>query len=190
MKILLHTCCAPCLLYPYQVLRSKGYEVIAYFYNPNIHPFSEYKKRLAATRDYVKKHSIELIVFADYDIESFFHAIHNREEEPQRCHKCWKMRLIKVARKAKELGHDAFSTTLLVSPYQDIERIKEIGKDIAKNEDIEFYFEDWRGGFKEAHDKAREAGLYMQKYCGCLYSERTRYIKKYRKKDESLSNNI
>ena len=182
MKILVHTCCAPCLIYPYEVLKNKSFEVSAFFYNPNIHPYTEYRKRKDSLKDYVQSQNIPTYFYDDYDIESFFHAVNNKEKGPQRCVECWRLRLKKTAEKSKELGFDSFTTTLLVSPYQDQKLIKEIGYRIAKDKSVDFYFEDFTSGFKQAHDKARELGLYLQKYCGCLYSERARYIKKYRKR--------
>lgn len=182
MKILIHTCCAPCLIYPYRELVSKNIEAAAFFYNPNIHPYTEYKKRLDCVKEYTDKESIKLYRDKDYEIELFFQAINKKENEPERCLTCWRLRLKKTAQKAKELGFDAFTTTLLVSPYQNQDSIKGIGESISREEDVEFYYQDYRIGFKEAHDEARESGLYMQKYCGCLYSERARYMKEYRKR--------
>lgn len=182
MKILLHTCCAPCLIYPRQRLCEKDFEVAAFFYNPNIHPYTEFKKRSDALKEYTDKNNITVYFYEEYDIENFFQAINNNEEEPKRCTACWRLRLKKTAQKAKELGFDAFTSTLLVSPYQSQEIIKDIGDSIAEEEGVEFYFEDFKPDFKLAQKEAKELNLYMQKYCGCLYSERARYIKQYRRK--------
>jgi predicted adenine nucleotide alpha hydrolase (AANH) superfamily ATPase len=176
MKLLLHTCCAPCLIYPLEALRAKNLEVSGLFYNPNIHPFSEYKNRRQAVEDYCKKLKIEMY-FPDYLPEEFFRAINMMEERLERCPICWYQRLKYTAQVARENGFSHFSTTLLVSPYQDQELLRRIGSDISGEEDVEFYFEDFRPGFKKAHDEARSSGIYCQNYCGCIYSEIERHNK-------------
>jgi len=173
MKLLLHTCCAPCLIYPLEILREKGFEVTGFFYNPNVHPFSEYKNRKQAIEDFSKGVSCEAI-YPEYNPTEFFQAVNLREVNPGRCPVCWGLRLKRTAQEAKEKGFNHFSTTLLVSPYQDIELIKKIGADIAEEEGVGFYYEDFRPGFRKAHDEARAKGIYCQKYCGCIYSEMER----------------
>ena len=180
-NILLHVCCAPCLIYPYQYLTDKGFKVVNYFYNPNIHPYSEYKERLKSLKNYTQKNNLDLLIEDGYEIEDFFLKIKDNTIEPERCNLCWQMRLEKTALKAKELGIDTFTTTLLVSPYQDQMAIKGIGEGIAKEQGLNFYYHDFSLMFKQAHDEAKELGMYLQKYCGCLYSERARYLKQYRK---------
>jgi len=181
MKILLHICCAPCLIYPEEVLSSKGFQVQGFFYNPNIHPFSEYKNRLQALKK-LTQGSTDKIIYAEYDFQNFFKTVVNNETAPRRCKLCWHMRLKKTAIFAKENGFDFFSTTLLVSPYQDINAIKEIAEEIAREDGIRFYFGDFRSGFRKAHTQAKQRDIYCQKYCGCLYSEKERYdsIKQHR----------
>ncbi len=170
MKLLLHTCCAPCLIYPLERLRSQGFEVTGFFYNPNIHPFSEYGNRRQAVESYAKESGIEVIC-PDYQPQEFFRAINLKETAPARCLICWKLRLKKTAQAARENGFSQISTTLLVSPYQDQELLKKIGSEVALEEGVEFYYEDFRPGFREAHHKAYAAGIYCQKYCGCIYGE-------------------
>jgi len=170
MKLLLHTCCAPCLIYPLERLKAKGFEVVAFFYNPNIHPFSEYKNRKLAVEEYAKKAGVE-VFYPEYRPEEFFHAVNEKEATPGRCLICWERRLRAAAKAAKEKGCAAFSTTLLVSPYQDQDALRKIGDDISEEGDIAFYYEDFRPGFRKAHDEAKAAGMYCQKYCGCIYSE-------------------
>ncbi len=181
-NILLHVCCAACLIGPLKKLREEGFEVKGYFYNPNIHPYAEYKKRKQAVKEIASLKSVEVEFEADYDIEKYFRVVNFKEDEPERCYACWLLRLKQVAKKAKEEGFEYFTTTLLVSPYQDIDMIKKIGKEVADKAGIKFHFEDFRPYFKEAHKEAEKLGLYLQNYCGCLYSERARAIKKYRKK--------
>jgi len=170
MRLLLHTCCAPCLIYPLEVLKNKGFEVAGFFYNPNIHLFSEYKKRKKAVDDFSKSANIE-VSFPEYLPQEFFQAVNQKESSPERCSICWSLRLKKTAKAAKDKGFSHFSTTLLVSPYQDQELLKKIGNAIAKEDGVEFYYEDFRPGFRKAHEQAHKQGIYCQKYCGCLYSE-------------------
>lgn len=176
MKILLHTCCAPCLLYPLKRLKEQGNEVRGYFYNPNIHPYEEYKKRLQAV-DQLKKDIDTEIIYPEYKPEDFFQEINFKESAPLRCSLCWALRLKKTACAAKEAGFDSFTTTLLVSPYQDQTLLKNIGQSIAKEQALSFYYEDFRSGFREAHNQAKSLGIYCQKYCGCIYSEIERCMK-------------
>lgn len=171
MKLLLHTCCAPCLIYPLEQLREKGFTVEGLFYNPNIQPFAEYKNRKQAIVDFVNKTANLEITYLEYLPQEYFRSVNLKEASNERCPLCWELRLKKTATVAKENGFDAFSTTLLVSPYQNQELLKEIGKDIACDLQIEFYYEDFRRGFRKAHDLARSYGIYIQKYCGCIYSE-------------------
>ncbi len=170
MKLLLHTCCAPCLIYPLEVLRAKEFEIKALFYNPNIHPFLEYNNRRQAVVDFSKKNNLE-VDYPEYFPQEFFQAVNQKENTPARCILCWSLRLRRTAEAAKEKGFSHFSTTLLVSPYQDQEQLRKIGQDIAGSIAIEFYAEDFRPGFRKAHQEAHEQGIYCQKYCGCIYSE-------------------
>lgn len=169
MKILLHICCAPCSIYPFSRLINKGFEIKGFYYNPNIYPADEYSKRKDALG--VLSKDLELDVdYPQYQQDDFFQAIAGKEDVPDRCLICCSLRLRKTAKKAKEESIRAFSTTLLVSPYQNHERLKEIGAGIAKESGIDFYYEDFRVGFKEAYKEAKNRGFYLQKYCGCKYS--------------------
>lgn len=173
--ILLHTCCAPCLIYPLELLQSKGFKITGFFYNPNIHPVSEYNEREKSLA--LLNPGIEIIC-PEYLPKDFFQAVNLNEEVPARCAICWRQRLMRTAAEAKERGFKSFSTTLLVSPYQDHEQLKNIGNDIAKETGVEFYYMDFRPGFRKARDEARAKGLYIQKYCGCIYSDIERSKKK------------
>jgi len=175
MELLLHTCCAPCLIYPLEVLRKAGFKVTGFFYNPNIHPFAEYLRRKEALA--VLNPGIELI-YPEYSPREFFQLVNLNEEAPQRCSLCWRERLKKTAQSARAAGFKYFTTTLLVSPYQDQELLKKIGNEVAAEEGVEFYYEDFRAGFRSAHDAAKAKGIYCQRYCGCLYSEIERSRKK------------
>ncbi len=170
MKILLHTCCAPCLIYPLKKLREEGFEASAIFYNPNIHPWAEYQRRRDAVEAWAKQENCA-VAYPEYRPEEFFQAINLQEALPGRCALCWRLRLEKTAQAAKEAGCDYFSSTLLVSPYQDQEKLKQIGTEAALGAGIKFYYADFRPGFREAHTQAKAKGIYCQKYCGCIYSE-------------------
>jgi hypothetical protein len=169
MKLLLHTCCAPCLIYPLESLRKQKIEVTGFYYNPNIHPVAEYKNRRRAVVDFTSKAKVE-IIYPEYIPSEFLSAVQQKEDKSQRCSVCWSLRLRKTAQFAKINGFYSFSTTLLVSPFQDQELLKKIGNEITEQEGIYFYYEDFRAGFRKAHQDARTLGLYCQKYCGCIYS--------------------
>ncbi len=177
MNILLHVCCAPCAIYPVQVIKKEGHKFAAFFYNPNIHLYSEYLKRKAEVEKHSKSEGYNVIC-GDYELEKFFQYITDNEDKKNRCPVCWWMRLEKAARFAAENGFEAFSTTLLVSPYQDHEIIKQIGEDIASKSGLKFYYQDFRVGFKEAQKKARAENYYIQNYCGCVFSEKEKIEKK------------
>lgn len=170
MKLLLHTCCAPCLIYPLEKLREKKFEVAGLFYNPNIHPFAEYQKRGEAVAAWSRNASLE-VVFPEYLPQEFFRAVHGKETPPERCSICWYMRLKRTAEEARQGGFGYFSTTLLVSPYQSQERLRKIGDEVATEAGVSFHYEDFRPGFRASHDLAKAEGIYCQRYCGCLYSE-------------------
>ena len=173
MKILLHTCCAPCLIYPLEALKKKKIKVSGFFYNPNIHPVGEYQKRRQAVVDLSSVRKLE-VIFPAYTPSEFIAATETKKEAPARCALCWGLRLERTAQAAQEKGFDGFTTTLLVSPYQDQELLKRIGMDIADKLGIYFYYEDFRPGFRKAHQQAKDKGIYCQNYCGCAYSEMER----------------
>ena len=175
-NILLHICCAPCLIYPLELLKLKGFKVTGFFYNPNIHPVSEYYERGKAIS--VLNPGIEMVCLG-YSPKEFFQAVNLNEEGPGRCAICWKQRLQRTAREARENGFEYFSSTLLSSPYQDQDLLKKIGEDIAGDTGVRFYYADFRPGFRKAHNEARAKGIYTQKYCGCIYSDIDRYNKKH-----------
>ena len=174
MKLLMHTCCAPCSVYCIDELRGEGIEPTVYWFNPNIHPYMEYKARRDCLKEYTKSINVNAIFEENYGLEEFCkNAI---KDLSSRCKNyCYPVRLEQTAKYAKENGYEAFTTTLLVSPYQNHEALIEVAKMMAKKYDIEFLYRDFRIGFREGQNKARELGLYMQKYCGCIFSEEMRY---------------
>lgn len=174
MKLLMHTCCAPCSVYCIDSLREEGIEPTIYWYNPNIHPYMEYKTRRDCLKEYTKSIEIEAIFEEEYGLDKFCENVIG--DLKNRCSNyCYKVRLEQTAKYAKEKGYDTFTTTLLVSPYQKHEELKQMGEQIAKQYGLQFLYRDFRIGFREGQTKARELGLYMQKYCGCVFSEESRY---------------
>lgn len=170
MNILLHICCAPCAIYPVEALRKEGHTVAGFFYNPNIHPFAEYQKREEEVEKYARSVTLNVISEA-YEIERYFQHISYNEDAKNRCPVCWWLRMERTAKFAKENGLDAFTTTLIGSPYQDQEIITGIANDIASRIGVPFYYHDFRKGFKDAHARAKAEGIYCQNYCGCIFSE-------------------
>ena len=174
MKLLLHTCCAPCSVYCIDKLRNENIEPVVYWYNPNIHPYTEYKARRDCLKQYTESINVKAIFEENYGLKDFCKNVIS--DLPNRCtNYCYKVRLEQTAKYAIENGYDTISTTLLVSPYQKHDEIKKIGEEIAKKYNIKFLYIDFRIGFREGQAKARELGLYMQKYCGCIFSEEMRY---------------
>lgn len=152
-----------------------------FFYNPNIHPYSEYLRRKGEVEKYASKTGLN-VIYSDYDIGNYFQHIVYNEAIKDRCPVCWWLRLERTAKFAKENGFDAFTTTLLGSPYQDHGLVKNICEEVSKKLGLKPYYNDFRIGFKEAHDRARAEGMYCQNYCGCIFSEKERLEKKGKKK--------
>ena len=174
MKLLLHTCCAPCSVYCIDELRKEGIEPTVYWYNPNIHPYMEYKARRDCLKEYTKSINVEAIFEEDYGLDEFCkEAV---KDLKNRCtNYCYPVRIEQTCKYAKENGYDTVSTTLLYSIYQNHEFIKKCMEETCNKYDLNFLYRDFRVGFWEGHQKAHDLGLYMQKYCGCVFSEESRY---------------
>lgn len=172
----MHTCCAPCSVYCIDTLRREEIEPTVYWYNPNIHPYLEYSARRDCLKEYAKSINIEAIFEEEYGLDEFCKNVIG--DLKNRCtNYCYRVRLEQTVKYAKEHGYDAFTTTLFVSPYQNHETIKEVCENLSKEYDIEFVYRDFRVGFREGQKIARELGMYMQKYCGCVFSEEERYLR-------------
>ena len=170
MRLLMHACCAPCSVYCIESLRKEKIEPTIYWYNPNIHPFKEYESRRDCLIEYTKKIGIECIVEDEYGLDEFCKNVSSNING--RCiNYCYPIRLRKTFEYAKQNGYDAVSTTLLYSIYQKHDFIKQYCEKLSKEYEIEFLYRDFRYGFWKGHNKAKEEGLYMQKYCGCIFSE-------------------
>ncbi len=176
MKVLLHICCAPCANRPIEVLRGEGLEVTGFWYNPNIHPFTEYRSRRNCVRDYAQAIGLPLIEKNDYGLRPFVRAV--AEDIEHRCVKCYGLRLFETARQAAEGGFDCFTSSLFISPYQNHELMQQVAEAAAAEYGVTFLHRDFRPWFREGQTFAREHDFYIQKYCGCVFSEEERYLKK------------
>ena len=170
MKLLLHTCCAPCSVYCIKSLRKEGIEPTLYWYNPNIHPYTEYKARRDCLREYAKLVNVELLEDDAYGLDEF--VCNTYDKISTRCQEyCYPKRLRQAFEFAKSEGFDAITPTLLYSIYQKHDFIKDLMTSLSAEYGIEFVYRDFRDGWQEGQDEARRIGLYMQKYCGCVFSE-------------------
>lgn len=172
-RILLHTCCAPCAIFPTAVLRDESFSVHAYFYNPHIQPYQEFQRRLDTLTSYAEAEQLPLIVRNDYDPETFFRQVAFREMN--RCVYCYSLRLNAAAGLARRSRFDAFTTTLLYSKHQKHELIVSVAEEAARRHGVPFYYKDFRTGWREGREKAKALGMYRQQYCGCIYSEKERF---------------
>jgi predicted adenine nucleotide alpha hydrolase (AANH) superfamily ATPase len=175
MKLLMHICCGPCTIYPLKVLRLQGHEVEGVFYNPNIHPYQEYQRRLETLNDYAAKAFVNIICPAGYHLEEFLRQVAFKEDE--RCQYCLQDRLRHTAELALSNKYDGFTTTLLYSKYQKHDLIRELGEHLGKQLGVDFYYQDFRTGWNEGVKISKELNMYRQPYCGCIYSEKERFYK-------------
>jgi len=174
-ETLVHVCCAPDASYGILALRER-FDVTGFFYNPNIHPREEHRKRLLATLDLQEKAPFPLVIGAGGD-EAWEEAVRGLEDEPERgrrCEACVRLRLRETARKAAELGMSAFGTVLTVSPKKDAAMVNRVGREEAERAGLRFVEADLkkRDGYLKSVRISREMGLYRQRYCGCRFSFR------------------
>ena len=174
MKLLMHACCAPCSVFCIKELRSENIEPTIYWYNPNIHPYKEYQARKECLIEYAKSINVKLIIEDEYGLDEFCKNVSSNIES--RCAEyCYPVRLRKTFEYAKANGYDAVTTTLLYSIYQKHDFIKYYCEKLSKEYGIEFLYRDFRLGFWEGLEEAKAKLSYLQKYCGCIYSEEMRY---------------
>jgi len=173
VKVLLHICCAPCTIYPLKVLKAEGHEVTGFFYNPNIHPYTEFSKRLDTVRAFAQVSLLPVLVDDAYDLERFLEAALPLGKD--RCIACYAMRLERTFKKAVEIKAEAVTATLLYSKYQRHDAVVAVAKELSASYAIAFLYEDFREGWREGQDESRRLGLYRQSYCGCIFSERERF---------------
>ena len=175
-KILLHACCGICSSYPVSFLKDAGYDVVVHFYNPNIYPLEEYQKRLEAERILCGHFDVELIE-DEYNQDEFFDYVKGFEDEPEkglRCDKCFELRLKRSAKIAKKLGIKNFTTSIVISPHKNFQKLSSIGETIAREYDLNFLSIDFKkkDGFLKTNEIANSLSLYRQNYCGCRFSIR------------------
>jgi predicted adenine nucleotide alpha hydrolase (AANH) superfamily ATPase len=188
MNILFHICCAPCAIYPYYRLKEDGLEPLGFFFNPNIHPYREYQKRLETVRDFSLRTGLELTVLDNYDLDAFLLRVAGKG--PQRCEQCYRMRLDAAAAEARRRGLTVYTTSLLYSKYQKHDLIRGVASETAAEHRIEFFYEDFRRGWREGIVESKAMGLYRQQYCGCIYSEMERYCKEKRQESGGRSQGL
>jgi len=176
MNMLLHICCAPCSIYPLQKLTEAGHNVAGFFYNHNIHPYQEYQRRLDAVREFAAAKELKMIYRDEYALEKFLSAVAQNPSE--RCHYCYFSRLDAAAEQAAASGYEAFTSSLLYSRYQNHAAIRTAGERAGERHGVNFHYEDFRPGWQEGIKLSKEMGLYRQQYCGCIYSEKERYLPK------------
>jgi predicted adenine nucleotide alpha hydrolase (AANH) superfamily ATPase len=171
--VLVHSCCAHCAAYTVDYWREQGYKVSALWYNPNIHPYTEHQHRLEAMQSLAQEVKLPLIVNEGYDMPEYFRRVVGHESE--RCQYCFRLRLSKTAEIARQRGFSAFTTTLLISPHQKHDLIREIGNEVAGEKGVDFLYADLRKRYSDSRRMTKPLELYRQQYCGCIYSEWERY---------------
>jgi predicted adenine nucleotide alpha hydrolase (AANH) superfamily ATPase len=170
-RLLLHICCGPCATYTIRRAREQGFEVSGFWYNPNIHPFAEHQRRRDCVQAYVEEVDLPMLRWETYEMPSYFRSVAGCEGFGERCDICYRLRLERTAQAALEASFDAFTTTLLISPYQQQATIHSIGEELGAQYGLQFYFENFRRGWSARSRMAREHEMYQQRYCGCVYSE-------------------
>jgi predicted adenine nucleotide alpha hydrolase (AANH) superfamily ATPase len=175
MKILMHSCCGPCTIYPLGILRDEGCEVMGFFYRHNIHPYTECLRRQETLERYAAEQNLRIIIQAGYDMEGFIRSVAFREKE--RCRYCYHDRLRAAALVARKGKFDAFTSTLLYSRHQNHDLIHEVGDSVGRETGVPFFYRDFRVGWKEGIETSKRLGMYRQPYCGCIYSEKERYYR-------------
>ena len=181
-KILIHACCGPCAVAYFDGFLEDNdnldFEATLLWHNPNIHPTTEYNSRKASLEEFAKDRNLDLIIHDYYGLLE--HTAKSMQDISKRCAACYLLRLSYAAELAKERGMGYFTTTLLASPYQGFDQITRFGNKLADMHGLTFVVQDYRAGFQQSINKARKMGLYIQKYCGCIFSEEERYRKKKR----------
>ena len=181
-KILVHVCCAACFSYAHKVLTRDEFSVTAYFYNPCTHGRSEFNKRLLDLKKYCEQHNVKLVV-PEYDIQEFFAPLmplqdknsikyisDRRRFRTKRCQFCYDLLLTRTAEEAKRRKFEAFTSTMLTTPYKDHEEIMNIGLELEHEIKIKFMYKDFRKGYWQGRNYARSHKMHIATYCGCSFS--------------------
>ena len=159
--LLFHTCCAPCLIAPFKMLKNK-FQIVPFWYNDNLYPLMEYQKRYGCFIDFIQQNKLDF-----FEIDSSDDLINPSGSKPERCYECYKRRLKKTVQTARDNRFEYFSTTLLYSKYQYHETLIEICNELSDLYEVKFYYEDFRKLWQEGIKLSKEVGMYRQKYCGC-----------------------
>ncbi|MDP1807922.1 MAG: epoxyqueuosine reductase QueH [Actinomycetota bacterium] len=173
MRVLSHVCCGPCFTAVHENLSQSGYDLAAYYYNPNIHPVEEYRLRLSHLERFCGRYSVPLIA-GDYEVREYFAAVDGHEDKPDRCIRCYTLRLERTAELAAQDDYDAFTTSLLLSPYQYHDELRAVADKLSGEHDIEFLYRDFRPAYRRSIELSKSLDMYRQKYCGCAFSEKER----------------
>ncbi len=172
-SVLVHCCCAHCAAYTVGHWREQGYEVSALWYNPNIHPYTEHQHRLEAMQSLAQETNLPLIITDGYDMIEYFRQVVGHESD--RCRHCFRLRLSNTAITARQMKFNAYTTTLLISPHQKHDLLREIGDELAREKGIEFLYADLRKRYSDSRHLTKPLNLHRQQYCGCVYSEWERF---------------
>lgn len=169
MRVVLHACCGPCLLEPFDALAST-HEITVVYANPNIHPVAEYRRRRDTLLSYTQERGIP-VEELPYEPAEWVRALDGRTAAEERCRSCFRLRLGMAAAYAAANGFDAVATTLTVSPCQDPDAIRDAGEEACAEAGVAYLDTDFRERYGEATRRSRALGMYRQNYCGCLLSE-------------------
>ncbi len=173
--LLLHNCCAPCSVSAVRNLKAE-FDLQGFWFNPNIHPAEENIKRRDSVAALAAKNNFALNFGPEYSEARWTETACMPGTD--RCRFCYSLRMKETAKKAKSLGLELFTTSLLSSPYQKHDMIKETAAEAARSEGVQFYYRDFRPFYYEGRNEARSLGFYMQKYCGCRFSKKEREAEK------------
>ncbi len=176
-KVLVHTCCAPCVIKCAEVLKNEEICPVLYWYNPNIHPWTEYNTRKINLINFAEQSNINYVIIDEYNIKNFIVGVYPNFSVDNRCKKCYETRLENTVKYAQKNNYRFFTTSLLISPYQNHELIKEICVNLSQKYEVKFLYRDFREYFRAGQQEAHERKIYVQKYCGCIFSEQERYLK-------------
>ncbi len=179
-SLLLHSCCAPCSSYVLEYL-SSFFNITVFFYNPNIHPHSEYIKRLNEQKKFINDFELKIknknnfieIEFNNLEFYNYIKGFENEPEKGNRCYKCYELRIFETAKYALKHKFDYFTTTLSISPHKNSQKINEIGEKNSQNFNVKYLYADFKKneGFKRSLQISKKYNLYRQNYCGCIFSK-------------------
>ena len=180
-RLLLHCCCAPCSSATLERVQQE-YDPDIFYYNPNIEPEAEFRKRAEEEERFVREFRPDggvKVIVAPYDHGEFASIAKGREQLPERgerCYLCYELRLRRTAEYAKKEGYDCFTTSLSISPYKSALWINEIGERLAEEIHIPFLYSDFKkkNGYKRSIELSKKYNLYRQDWCGCVYSKQER----------------